>query len=208
MERHSENAVAVARFLTEHPKVTWVNYPGLPTPSGLRPARRSTTIAASSARSWASASRAGCEAGTKFIESVKLFSHLANIGDAKSLIIHPASTTHSQLTEEEQADRRHAGLRAPLGRHRDRLRPDRRPRPGAGQGLIAAETQRGEPNRAPRFRLCDIAVAPKGVLAAALRGAVAVGDCDVLGGEADLRDRALVGRISRRCERCRCWRCP
>ena len=102
MERHSENAVAVARFLQEHPKVTWVNYPGLPTHP-----------------SYATASKyhfrgqfgailgfgidGGIEAGKKFIESVKLFSHLANIGDAKSLVIHPASTTHSQLTIDEQA---------------------------------------------------------------------------------------------------------
>ena len=100
MDRHSENAVAVARFLTEHPKVTWVNYPGLPTHP-----------------SYATASKyhfrgkfgailgfgidGGLEAGKKFIESVKLLSHLANIGDAKSLVIHPASTTHSQLTPEE-----------------------------------------------------------------------------------------------------------
>ena len=101
MERHSANALAVAHFLEKHPNVSWVNYPGLTThPShalakkyhhrGLYGAILGFGI------------KGGASAGKKFIESVKLFSHLANIGDAKSLVIHPASTTHQQLTPAEQ----------------------------------------------------------------------------------------------------------
>ncbi len=101
MERHSANALAVGKFLEKHPNVSWVNYPGLPShPShalakkyhhrGLYGAILGFGI------------KGGMEAGKKFIESLKLFSHLANIGDAKSLVIHPASTTHQQLTPTEQ----------------------------------------------------------------------------------------------------------
>jgi O-acetylhomoserine (thiol)-lyase len=100
MERHSENAVAVARFLTEHPKVSWVNYPGLPTHPTYGQASRYHYRGKFGAIMGFGV-LGGLQSGRKLIESVKLFSHLANIGDAKSLIIHPASTTHSQLTEEE-----------------------------------------------------------------------------------------------------------
>ncbi|HYI23767.1 MAG TPA: O-acetylhomoserine aminocarboxypropyltransferase/cysteine synthase family protein, partial [Thermomicrobiales bacterium] len=102
MERHSQNALQVARFLNEHPKVSWVNYPGLPG----HPAY------ATASKYWQHGLygailgfgvKGGQEAGRTVVESVKLFSHLANLGDAKSLIIHPATTTHSQLTEAEQA---------------------------------------------------------------------------------------------------------
>jgi O-acetylhomoserine (thiol)-lyase len=101
MERHSQNAAQVAQFLSEHPKVTWVNYPGLPD----HPAYDIAT------KYWRNGQfgailgfgvEGGADAGKKVVEGVKLFSHLANIGDAKSLIIHPATTTHSQLTEDEQ----------------------------------------------------------------------------------------------------------
>lgn len=101
MERHSENALQVARFLGEHPKVEWVNYPGLPS-------HPSYEIAS---KYWKDGNygailgfgvKGGADAGRKVVEGVELFSHLANIGDAKSLIIHPATTTHSQLTEAEQ----------------------------------------------------------------------------------------------------------
>ena len=140
MERHSQNAMAVARFLSEHPKVTWVNYPGLPGHPAYETRHASTTATASSARSSASASRAGCEAGRRFIENVKLFSHLANVGDAKSLVIHPATTTHSQLDRERAGrDRRHAGLRPPLGRPGNGRRPHRRPRAGARHGIGRGE---------------------------------------------------------------------
>jgi O-acetylhomoserine (thiol)-lyase len=101
MERHSTNTLAVAHFLEKHPNVSWVNYPGLTThPShalakkyhhrGLYGAILGFGI------------KGGMEAGKKFIDHLKLFSHLANIGDAKSLVIHPASTTHQQLTPEER----------------------------------------------------------------------------------------------------------
>jgi O-acetylhomoserine (thiol)-lyase len=101
MERHSTNAYGVARFLEEHPKVDWVSYPGLPShPThelaktyhhrGLYGAILGFGI------------RGGREAGRRFVESTRLLSHLANIGDAKSLVIHPATTTHSQLEPEEQ----------------------------------------------------------------------------------------------------------
>jgi O-acetylhomoserine (thiol)-lyase len=100
MDRHSENSVAVARFLTEHPKVSWVNYPGLPThPTYAQAAKYHYRGKFGAIMGFGV--KGGLEAGRKLIESVNLFSHLANIGDAKSLIIHPASTTHSQLTEEE-----------------------------------------------------------------------------------------------------------
>jgi O-acetylhomoserine (thiol)-lyase len=98
--KHSENALAVARFLQQHPLVNWVNYPGLPDhPS------HATAVKYLRGHSGALVGfgiKGGLEAGKKFIHSVKLLSHLANIGDVKSLVIHPASTTHQQLTREEQ----------------------------------------------------------------------------------------------------------
>ena len=102
MERHCENALKTAEFLESHPKVEWVNYPGL----SKHPAHHH--FKKYFHRPYFGALlgfgvKGGMEAGRKFIENVKLFSHLANIGDAKSLAIHPASTTHSQLTPEEQA---------------------------------------------------------------------------------------------------------
>jgi O-acetylhomoserine (thiol)-lyase len=102
MERHSQNAMAVARFLTEHPKVSWVNYPGLPAHPAYQVASKYHRHGLYGAILGFGV-RGGREAGRKVVESTKIFSHLANIGDAKSLIIHPATTTHSQLTEEEQA---------------------------------------------------------------------------------------------------------
>lgn len=102
MERHSQNAMAVARYLSEHPKVSWVNYPGLPG----HPAYERATKYFRKGLYGAILGfgiKGGLEAGRKFIENTKLFSHLANVGDAKSLVIHPATTTHSQLDEEQQA---------------------------------------------------------------------------------------------------------
>jgi len=100
MARHSENALAAARFLSNHPQVTWVLYPALPSHPAYERAQRYLPKGASSLVGFGV--RGGMDAGRKFIESLRLFSHLANIGDARSLAIHPASTTHQQLSEEEQ----------------------------------------------------------------------------------------------------------
>jgi len=100
MERHCANGLAVARFLAEHPAVAWVNHPGLPDSRYHALARKYLPRGAGSIFTFGI--RGGMEAGVRFIESVQVLSHLANVGDAKSLVIHPASTTHRQLSEEEQ----------------------------------------------------------------------------------------------------------
>lgn len=100
MERHSKNALAVARYLSEHPKVAWVNYPGLPSHPSYALAQKYLPRGQSGIVGFGL--KGGRVAGRTFIERLRLFSHLANIGDAKSLAIHPATTTHSQLTPEEQ----------------------------------------------------------------------------------------------------------
>ena len=101
MKKHSENASEVAEYLESHPAVAWVNYPGLEN-------HPSHTLAKKYMKGGYGALigfgiKGGLASGKRFIESVELFSHLANIGDSKSLVIHPASTTHQQLTPEEQA---------------------------------------------------------------------------------------------------------
>lgn len=100
MERHSQNALAVAQFLKEHSKVEWVLYPGLPEHPSYALAQKYMPKGQSGILGFGI--KGGRAAGAKFINSLRLFSHLANIGDAKSLAIHPASTTHSQLTPDEQ----------------------------------------------------------------------------------------------------------
>jgi len=100
MERHSENALEVARFLEGHQSVEWVNYPGLESSKFFERAKKYLPNGAGALVTFGI--RGGYEAGKSFINSLKLFSLLANIGDAKSLVIHPASTTHQQLTAEEQ----------------------------------------------------------------------------------------------------------
>jgi O-acetylhomoserine (thiol)-lyase len=99
MPRHCENALAVAKFLEAHPLVTWVNYPGLPSHPDYELAQRYLSKGAGAILGFGI--KGGREAGERFIESVQMASHLANIGDAKTLVIHPASTTHSQQTPEE-----------------------------------------------------------------------------------------------------------
>ncbi|MFV0438364.1 MAG: O-acetylhomoserine aminocarboxypropyltransferase/cysteine synthase family protein [Desulfopila sp.] len=99
MERHSANGLAVARHLAGHPAVEWVNYPGLPASPGHDNALR--YLPNGFGGMVAFGIRGGRGAGQTFIESLRLFSHLANVGDAKSLAIHPATTTHSQLTDEQ-----------------------------------------------------------------------------------------------------------
>jgi O-acetylhomoserine (thiol)-lyase len=98
--KHSENALKVAQFLKQHQLVTWVIYPGLPDNPNHRLA--SKYLKGNYGGLIGFGIKGGKEAGRKLIESVKLLSHLVNIGDAKSLIVHPASTTHQQLTKEEQ----------------------------------------------------------------------------------------------------------
>jgi O-acetylhomoserine (thiol)-lyase len=100
MPRHSENALAVARHLKQHPLVEWVSYPGLEDSPYYALARKYLPGGAGALLTFGI--RGGREAGRRFINAVKLFSLLANIGDAKSLVIHPASTTHQQLSEAEQ----------------------------------------------------------------------------------------------------------
>jgi O-acetylhomoserine (thiol)-lyase len=102
VQRHSENALVVAKFLEDHPKVSWVNYPGLSTHPSHELAKK--YLKGGFGPLVGFGVRGGKEAGQKVINNVKLFSHLANIGDTKSLIIHPATTTHQQLTPQEQVE--------------------------------------------------------------------------------------------------------
>jgi O-acetylhomoserine (thiol)-lyase len=99
IERHSENALKVAKYLSSHPKVSWVNYPGLQ-------GHQSHELASRYLKGFGAlvgfGVKGGAEASIKFINQLKLFSHLANIGDSKSLVIHPSTTTHQQLTRAEQ----------------------------------------------------------------------------------------------------------
>lgn len=101
-KKHSENALAVARYLEKHPLVSWVIYPGLESHPSHATAEK--YLKGNYGGLVGFGIKGGREAGKKFINSVKLFSHLANIGDVKSLVIHPASTTHQQLTVEEQRE--------------------------------------------------------------------------------------------------------
>lgn len=110
MERHSQNAQEVAKFLTEHPSVSWVRYPGLSEDSENN-AFASKYLKKGFGGMVIFGIKGSREAGSRFIESLQLFSHVANVGDAKSLAIHPASTTHSQLDEKHLAE---AGVGADL----------------------------------------------------------------------------------------------
>src|SRR5210317_94315 len=100
MPRHCENAIKVAQFLESHPSVEWVNYPGLESHLDYERAKRYMPKGQGAILGFGI--KGGRDAGAKFIDSVKLCSHLANIGDAKTLVIHPASTTHQQLSDQEQ----------------------------------------------------------------------------------------------------------
>lgn len=100
IQRHSENALKVAEYLSNHPKVLWVNYPGLPDHPSHELASRYLKGGYGALIGFGV--KGGVEEGKKFINSVKLLSHVANIGDSKSLVIHPATTTHQQLTPAEQ----------------------------------------------------------------------------------------------------------
>ncbi|NTW07447.1 MAG: bifunctional O-acetylhomoserine aminocarboxypropyltransferase/cysteine synthase, partial [Syntrophaceae bacterium] len=100
MIRHAENALAVASYLEKHPKVSWVNYPGLPGSTEKAKTDRYLPLGAGAIIGFGI--KGGLESGKKFINSLSLVSHLANVGDAKTLAIHPATTTHQQLSPEEQ----------------------------------------------------------------------------------------------------------
>ena len=111
MERHCENALAVAGFLRDHAAVDWVRYPGLPGDPSHDLALRYLPHGAGGMVVFGV--KGGKAAGQKLVNGLKLFSHLANVGDAKSLVVHPGSTTHSQLSDEQQLA---AGLRPELVR--------------------------------------------------------------------------------------------
>ena len=100
LERHVANAQAVAEYLLDHPKVSWVNYPGLPGHPSYERAKRYLPKGPGAILGFGI--QGGLASGRRFINSLKLFSHLANVGDAKSLAIHPATTTHQQLSDAEQ----------------------------------------------------------------------------------------------------------
>jgi len=100
MPRHSENALNVAGYLEKHPQVNWVNYPGLKSSPEQQRVKKYLPKGAGAIMGFGI--KGGAEAGKKFIESLELISHLANVGDAKTLAIHPATTTHQQLSAEEQ----------------------------------------------------------------------------------------------------------
>jgi len=100
MDRHLSNSLAVAQHLEKHPLVTWVKYPSLPSSPYYAMAKKYTPKGAGAVFSFGI--KGGYEAGKKFIDNMKLFSHLANVGDVRSLVIHPASTTHQQLSPKEQ----------------------------------------------------------------------------------------------------------
>lgn len=101
MQRHVENAQAVAEYLEQHPAVTWVNYPGLTSHESHARAKKYLPKGAGAVIGFGI--KGGAAAGRVFIDNLKLFAHLANVGDARSLAIHPATTTHQQLSDEEQA---------------------------------------------------------------------------------------------------------
>jgi len=100
MERHNQNALAVAKHLLAHPQVEWVRHPGLEADPSFKRAQKYLPNGAGGMVVFGI--KGGVEAGERFIENLQLFAHLANVGDARSLAIHPSSTTHSQLTTEQQ----------------------------------------------------------------------------------------------------------
>ena len=100
MQKHSDNAQKVAEWLEKHPKVKWVTYPGLKSDRNNALAKKYSPNGAGAVFTFGL--KGGYEAGVKFVESLELFSHLANVGDTKSLVIHPASTTHRQLSDEQK----------------------------------------------------------------------------------------------------------
>src|SRR5574341_392054 len=107
MDRHVRNTQAVAEFLEAHPKVSWVTFPGLKSHPDYALAKKYLPKGPGAILGFGI--KGGLEAGRTFINKLQLFSHLANVGDAKSLAIHPASTTHSQLSPEQRSEERRVG---------------------------------------------------------------------------------------------------
>lgn len=133
MERHCENALAVAEHLQAHPAVEWVRFPGLEADPNY--ALNQKYLKGKGGSMVVFGIKGGAEAGAKFIDSLKLFSHLANVGDAKSLAIHPATTTHSQLSPEQQEA---GGIRPELVRLSIGLENIEDIKEDLDQGLVAA----------------------------------------------------------------------
>ncbi len=102
MERHCENAQKVAEYLESHDKVAWIRYPGLPNDSQHEKAKKYLKGKGGAMVVFGLKTEDPTSAGKQFIDSLELFSHVANVGDARSLAIHPATTTHSQMSSEEQ----------------------------------------------------------------------------------------------------------
>jgi O-acetylhomoserine (thiol)-lyase len=100
MQRHCESTLTVAQHLSSHPGVAWVGYPGLPSDRYHELARRYSPKGAGAVFTFGL--KGGYDAGVRLVSNLKLFSHLANIGDTRSLVIHPASTTHRQLTDAQR----------------------------------------------------------------------------------------------------------
>ena len=100
MQRHCDNALKTAQWLSKHPKVAWVSYPGLPSDPNHALMKKYSPSGAGAVFTFGL--KGGFEAGVRVVEGVEMLSHLANIGDTKSLIIHPASTTHRQLSDEQK----------------------------------------------------------------------------------------------------------
>ena len=140
IREHSRNAAAVAEFLSAHPQVEKVIHPSLHTGEAKR--RADTYLSGGYGGLVGFEIKGGREAGRRFIDALELFYHVANIGDARSLAIHPASTTHSQLSAEEQAKTGvDEGECAPFHRHRAYRRHPRRPEEGARSGSVRIEAQ-------------------------------------------------------------------
>jgi O-acetylhomoserine (thiol)-lyase len=100
MQRHCDNALGVAEWLSKHPKVAWVSYPGLSGDKNHALAKKVSPLGSGAVFTFGL--KGGYDSGVKFVEALELFSHLANVGDTKSLVIHPASTTHRQLSDEQK----------------------------------------------------------------------------------------------------------
>ena len=136
MRRHCDNALEVATFLSKHPAVSRVSYPGLPDDPYRALAQR--YLPKGSGAVFTFGLKGGYDAGVALVSRLKLFSHLANVGDTRSLVIHPASTTHRQLTDDQRvAAGRGPRHRPAIGRHRGRGGPRRRPRSGPGAPAAA-----------------------------------------------------------------------